>query len=42
MGFSIYDKYIKGSFINAYDILSYVVNDNVFKYYFQKWKCPDE
>ena len=42
LGFSIYDEYIKGILINAYNILSYVVNDNVFKYYFQKGKCPDE
>ncbi len=33
LGFSIYDEYIKGILINAYNILSYVVNDNVFKYY---------
>ena len=32
LGFSIYDEYIKGILINAYNILSYVVNDNVFKY----------
>lgn len=42
LGFSIYDEYIKGILINAYNILSYVVNDNVFKYYFQNGKCPDE
>ena len=42
LGFSIYDEYIKGILINAYNILSYVVNDNVFKYYFQKGRCPDE
>ncbi len=42
IGFSIYDEYIKGILINAYNILSYVVNDNVFKYYFQNGKCPDE
>ena len=29
LGFSIYDEYIKGILINAYNILSYVVNDNV-------------
>lgn len=42
LGFSIYDEYIKSILINAYNILSYVVNDNVFKYYFQNGKCPDE
>ena len=42
LGFSIYDEYIKGILINAYNILSYVVNDNVFKYYFQKGRCPDD
>lgn len=42
LGFSIYDEYIKGILINAYNILSYVVNDNVFKYYFQNGRCPDD
>ena len=42
LGFSIYDECIKGILINAYNILSYVVNDNVFKYYFQNGECPDE
>ena len=39
LGFSIYDEYIKGILINAYNILSSVVNDNVFKYYFKEGRC---
>ena len=42
IGFSIYDKYVKGSFINAYDILSYIVGNDLLKYYFQNGECPDE
>lgn len=42
LGFSIYDEYIKGILINADNILSYIVNDNVFKYYFKDGKCPDD
>ncbi len=42
IGFSLYDKYVKGSFINAYDILSYIVGNDLLKYYFQNGECPDE
>ena len=39
LGFSIYDEYIKGILINAYNILSSIVNEDVFKYYFKNGKC---
>ena len=42
IGFLIYYKYINHNTIYADEILSEIINDDVFIKYFQGWKCTDD